>query len=304
MWVESELGQGSTFFFTLQVEPMPSKPRPFLSSAVSNLAGKRLLVVDDNATSRRILTTLATGWGMSTCAASSGDEALGWLRAKEPFDVAVLDMQMPAMDGGMLAIEIRRLRSVGQLPMVMLSSLGNRELVTDPSLFAVYLTKPTKASQLFDTLVDVLHAREFDEAQVFRPVDLPVAAAKHPERVLIAEDNAVNQKVALFILAKLGYRADVAADGREVLQALERQAYDIILMDVHMPEMDGLETTRRIRQADAPDRPWIVALTANAMYGDRELCLAAGMDDYISKPIKPEEMATALGRARPRRPVA
>ena len=118
--------------------------------------------------------------------------------------------------------------------------------------------------------------------------------------MLIAEDNAVNQKVALYILAKLGYRADVAADGKEVLHALDRQSYDIILMDVHMPEMDGLEATRRIRQRDAATRPWIIALTANAMYGDRELCLAAGMDDYISKPIKPEEMATALGRAKVR----
>jgi len=300
MWVESEVGRGSTFSFTLAVEAMPSKPRPYLGAGVSSLAGKRLLVVDDNATSRRILTTLATGWGMSTRAASSGDEALAWLRNGEPFDVAVLDMQMPAMDGGTLAIEIRRLRSVGQLPMVMLSSLGHREFIEDPSLFAVYLSKPTKSSQLFDTLIEVLQAREFDEAHVFQATDLPAAPIRHPERVLIAEDNAVNQKVALFILAKLGYRADVAADGKEVLDALRRQSYDIILMDVHMPEMDGLEATRRIRQADPPDRPWIIALTANAMYGDRELCLAAGMDDYISKPIKPEEMATALGRTKSR----
>jgi PAS domain S-box-containing protein len=300
MWVESEVGKGSTFFFTLAVESLPSKPRPYLGTGVGNLAGKRLLVVDDNATSRRILTTLATGWGMSTRAASSGEEALGWIRENEAFDVAVLDMQMPAMDGGMLAIEIRRHRSVGQLPMVMLSSLGHRGSIADPTLFAVYLTKPTKSSQLFETLVEVLEAREFEEARIFQPADLPAAPAKHSERVLIAEDNAVNQKVALYILAKLGYRADVAADGKEVLEALGRQSYDIILMDVHMPEMDGLEATRRIRQANAADRPWIIALTANAMYGDRELCLAAGMDDYISKPIKPEEMASALGRVKSR----
>jgi PAS domain S-box-containing protein len=300
MWVESELGRGSTFFFTLTVEAMPSKPRPYLGAGVSTLAGKRLLVVDDNATSRRILTTLATGWGMSSRAASSGEEALAWLRADEPFDVAVLDMQMPAMDGGMLAKEIRRWRGVAQLPLVMLSSLGHREHIEDPSLFAICLSKPTKSSQLFDALVDVLHARDVDLPHPFQPSDLPAAPVRHAERVLIAEDNAVNQKVALFILAKLGYRADVAADGKEVLEALGRQAYDIVLMDVHMPEMDGLEATRRIRQANAPDRPWIIALTANAMYGDRELCLAAGMDDYISKPIKPEEMAAALGRAKPR----
>src|ERR1700722_4134881 len=154
--------------------------------------------------------------------------------------------------------------------MVMLSSLGHREFIEDPSLFAVYLSKPTKASQLFDPLVEVLQAREFEEAHVFQATDLPAVPVKHPERVLIAEDNAVNQKVALFILAKLGYRADVAADGREALRALGRQPYDIILMDVHMPEMDGLEATRRIRKQYAADRPWIIALTANAMYGDRE----------------------------------
>ncbi len=302
MWVESEVEKGSTFSFTLLVEAVPSKPRPYLGPAVSHLAGKRLLVVDDNATSRRILTALATGWGMSIRAASSGEEVLGWLRNGEAFDVAVLDMQMPTMDGSMLAREIRTLRDAEQLPLIMLSSLGHREHSGDPSLFAAYLAKPAKPSQLFETLSEVLQARELDSAQVFQPGDVAEPAIRRAERVLVAEDNAVNQKVALFILAKLGYRADVAADGREALAALGRQAYDIVLMDVHMPEMDGLEATRRIRAGNPPNRPWIIALTANAMYGDRELCLAAGMDDYISKPIKPGELATALGRAQPGAP--
>jgi len=303
MWVDSQVGQGSTFWFTLAVEALPSKPRPYLASGKTQLAGKRLLIVDDNATSRRILTTLGVGWGMSPHAASSGDEALAWLRDGDGFDVAVLDMQMPAMDGAMLAVEIRRLRDATQLPLVLLSSLGQRDLLGDPSLFSVCLTKPAKPSQLFDALAEVLYARELEATQAFPTVNLPSAAVTHAERVLVAEDNPVNQKVALFILARLGYRADVAADGREALAALRRQTYDIVLMDVHMPRMDGLEATREIRRHGVLPQPWIIALTANAMYGDREICLEAGMDDYISKPIKPDEIAAALNRARPR-PVA
>jgi CheY-like chemotaxis protein len=299
MWVESEVGVGSTFFFTLAVESVPSKPRPYLGTGLGHLAGKRLLVVDDNATSRRILTRLAAGWDMAARAASSGEEALGWLRANEAFDVAVIDMQMPAMDGGMLAVEIRRLRDAAQLPLIMLSSVGQGDLVIDRSLFAAHLSKPTKSAQLLEALVEALQARGAEDAPGFQPSDLVTAPVLHPERVLIAEDNVVNQKVALFMLAKMGYRADVAANGREALEALGRQPYDIVLMDVHMPEVDGIEATRQIRLANPAHRPWIIALTANAMYGDRELCLAAGMDDYVSKPIKPEEIGTAMGRAKP-----
>ncbi len=299
MWVESQVGVGSTFFFTLAVESVPPRPRPYLGTGLGHLAGKRLLVVDDNATSRRILTRLAAGWDMAARAASSGEEALGWLRANEAFDVAVVDMQMPAMDGGMLAVEIRRLRDAAQLPLIMLSSVGQGELVIDRSLFASHLFKPTKSAQLLEALVEALQAHGADDAPGFQPSDLVAAPVLHPERVLIAEDNVVNQKVALFMLAKLGYRADLAANGREALEALGRQPYDIVLMDVHMPEVDGLEATRQIRQANPAHRPWIIALTANAMYGDRELCLAAGMDDYVSKPIKPEEIGAAMGRAKP-----
>jgi PAS domain S-box-containing protein len=299
MWVESEVGKGSTFSFTLAVESVPSKPRPYLGTGLGYLAGRRLLIVDDNATSRRILTRLAGGWDMAARAAASGEEALAWLRAGEVFDVAVLDMQMPAMDGGMLAREIRQLRDAGQLPLIMLSSIGQRDLAIDPSLFAACLAKPAKSSQLLEALVGVLEARGLEETPGFQPSDLPAPPVLHTERVLIAEDNAVNQKVALFLLAKLGYRADLAADGRQALAALARESYDIVLMDVHMPEVDGLEATRQIRAAHPAHRPWIIALTATAMYGDRELCLAAGMDDYVSKPIKPEEIAAALARARP-----
>jgi CheY-like chemotaxis protein len=200
----------------------------------------------------------------------------------------------------MLAREIRRLRDRTQLPLILLSSLGQHELISDRTLFAAYLTKPAKPSQIFDTLAQ-LFKEDGGRAGSAAPLALmPAGPIKHAEHVLLAEDNAVNQKVALHMLNKLGYRADIAANGHEVMDAVRRQPYDVILMDVQMPEMDGLEATRRICQSwpAASDRPWIVALTANAMQGDRETCLAAGMDDYISKPIKIDELAAALERAR------
>jgi len=298
MWVESEEGVGSTFSFTIVVDALVSKPRLFLATGKGQLEDKRLLIVDDNATNRRILTGFANGWGMSARAAASGAEALACLAAGEEFDAAVLDLQMPEMDGGMLAAEIRKHRTAGELPFVLLSSLGRREFVSRPELFAAFLTKPVKPSLLFEALVDLFHVH--DVHKVLRhALPEPGNAARRSERVLLAEDNAVNQKVAVSMLAKLGYRADVAANGKEVLEALERQAYDIVLMDVHMPEMDGLEATRQIRgrQRAGTARPWIIALTANAMQGDRALCLAAGMDDYISKPITLDELIAGMVRA-------
>jgi CheY-like chemotaxis protein len=303
MWVESVAGKGSTFHFTIMVEAVGSKPRTYLIARKSQLKGKRLLVVDDNATNRRILTSLAESWNMPVRAASSGAEALTWLRDNEIFDVVILDMHMPEMDGLMLAREIRKLDHSPRLPLVMLSSLGQRDLLAEKDLFDAYLTKPAKPEQVLETLAKVLR----DDSQVRPPTMHPfitqphaMPTTFHAEHVLLAEDNAVNQKVALLILAKLGYRADLAANGLEVLDAVDRQPYDVILMDVQMPEMDGLEAARRIR-ASTPDsalRPFIIALTANAMQGDRELCMEAGMDDYITKPIKLDELGAALGRAR------
>jgi PAS domain S-box-containing protein len=299
MWAESVEGRGSTFFFTITVESVASKPRPYLAVSKATLAGKRLLVVDDNATNRRILTTLAASWGLNVRAAATGAEALGWIKGGESFDAAVLDMQMPEMDGTMLAQELRRICEPPTPPLVLLSSLGQRDLVGDHSLFAAYLTKPAKPALLFDTL-SALFQNHPAASAVSMPPFATAAEITHSERVLLAEDNAVNQKVALLMLRKLGYRADVAANGLEVIDALRRQAYDIILMDLQMPEMDGLEATRAIRAgwAGAPAQPWIVALTANAMQGDRELCLGAGMDDYVTKPLKFEELTAAFNRAQ------
>ncbi|MEY4939505.1 MAG: hypothetical protein RIQ93_1240, partial [Verrucomicrobiota bacterium] len=289
MRVESEVGKGSTFTFTVFVDAVESRSRSWPQSGRSPLAGRHLLVIDDNATSRRILNELAGGWGMSARAATSGAEALGWLLAGEVFDVAILDLHMPEMDGMRLAREIRQLRDAAKLPLVLLTSHVGRENVAEPSLFAAFLTKPAKPNQLFDALCGLFK----DEPALARSlsayplVAAAAAAPMRPERVLLAEDNAVNQKVASLILAKLGYRTDIVADGNEVLEAVQRQHYDIIVMDVQMPEMDGLTASRRIHRLwpNREDRPWIIALTANAMQGDREACIAAGMDDYISKPV-------------------
>ena len=196
-------------------------------------------------------------------------------------------MHMPEMDGVTLAREIRRLRDPSSMPLVMLLSLGERDIAAESQLFVAYLTKPARPAQLFDMV-----------AGLFRQE--AAATASRTERLLLAEDNIVNQKVALLMLAKLGYRADIVANGHEALEAVRRQHYDVVLMDVQMPEMDGLEASRQIvaQWRNRRDRPWIIALTANAMQGDRELCLAAGMDDYITKPMKTEELSAAMDRAR------
>ncbi|MBI5714937.1 MAG: response regulator [Chloroflexi bacterium] len=302
MWAESEgLGKGSTFHFTIRAETVPAVASAHLAMTPSPLKEKRVLIVDDNATNRMILIKQIGSWGMNPQAVSSGQEALAIIDRGESFDLALLDMQMPEMDGMMLARAIRERRDAKQLPMVMLTSMGSREDGVN-ELFAAFLTKPVKASQLYNVLAEVLAASP--KKKVTGTLQLPetqfdlTLGERCPLRVLLAEDNLVNQKLALRMLERFGYRADMVANGLEVLQALDRQEYDLILMDVQMPEMDGLEATRQIRsQYAAHKQPRIVAMTANAMQGDREECLAAGMNDYISKPIKVAELMTALERS-------
>jgi len=296
--VESEPGRGSTFRFHVVVEAVASRSRPPLGSPRAALTGRRLLVVDDNATNRRILSQLALSWGIVAVAAESGADALAILARGETFDFAILDMQMPGMDGVMLAQVIRARYSAAELPLVLLTSLGQQDPADNQKLFAACLTKPAKPGHILDTLAQ-LNTREV-AASPSTPVAPPTRpGALRAERVLVAEDNSVNQKVALHMLSRLGYRADSAGNGHEVLEAVARQHYDIILMDVQMPEMDGLEATRRLRAAQVNgNRPWIIALTAGAMQGDREGCLDAGMDDYITKPIKLADLTAALAQAR------
>ena len=300
--VQSEPGQGSVFRVSVLARAaVADEPADFLQRNVPALVGKRLLIVDDNLTNRRILTRLAMRWGMLPSTLPSALEALDRIRHGESYDAAVLDMSMPGIDGLELAVEIRRRRSAEELPIVMLTSLGQRHALADEQRagLAAFLSKPIKASALFATLVAVVQGRRRAAPAEPPPAAGPqLLAASLPLRVLVAEDNAVNQRVALRLLQRLGYQADVAANGLEVIDAVERQAYSVVLMDIQMPEMDGLQAARWIRQRRGPQGlPRIIAMTANAMPGDREAYLAAGLDGYVAKPIEPDELAAALRQA-------
>src|SRR6266487_2537027 len=303
IWAESRVREGSAFHFTIQAEQAPTLAPVHEHGAPPQLHGRRVLIVDDNATNRHILVSQAESWGMLARDTASPAQALEWIRRGDPFDLAILDMHMPEMDGGTLAEEIRRYRDARELPLVMLTSLGSWGELRGGVEFAASLTKPIKPSQLYDTLMSVFGATPAG-VQAPAPREGPVeepAEQRMPLRILVAEDNVVNQQLALLLLGKLGYRADVTADGLAALQALEREPYDVVLMDVQMPTMDGLEATRRIHQQwSEGQRPHVIAATANAMQEEREACLAAGMDDYLPKPIRVEELAAALGRCRPR----
>jgi GAF domain-containing protein/CheY-like chemotaxis protein len=306
MWAESDgPGTGSTFFFTIEaaIAQLPGARRRDFVGTQPELLGKRLLVVDDNATNRRILALQSAKWGMRARETESPAEALRWLAAGEAFDLAILDMHMPEMDGVELARRARALRPA--LPLVLFSSIGRREGSDADRLFDAYLSKPIHQSHLFDTLVGLLArdavARPAVE-QVAKPKIDAGLAARHPLRILLAEDNVVNQKLALRLLQQMGYRADLASNGIEAVESVQRQTYDVVLMDVQMPELDGLDATRRICSLVPPgERPRIVAMTANAMQGDRDACLAAGMDDYVTKPIRVDALVEALGLVTPRR---
>jgi CheY-like chemotaxis protein len=301
MWAESTLGEGTVFHFSVQAELAEGAvdAAEGLRSTEPQLKGRQVLIVDDNDTNRRILSLQVKGWGMSPRDTHSPLQALEWIRQGEAYDVAVLDMHMPDMDGVSLAREMRKHRDADDLPLILFTSLGRREVDADDLDFAAYLTKPIKPSQLLDALMAVFAGQPSRPARIApeSPRIDPDLAARHPLRILLAEDNAVNQKLAIRLLQQMGYRADVAANGLEVLDSLSRQSYDVVLMDVQMPEMDGLEASREInRQWSQSERPRIVAMTANAMQGDRERCIEAGMDDYISKPVRVKELMDALTR--------
>ena len=303
MWVQSKEGVGSIFNFTIVASSAPNFSLKKEDESLKDLAGKRLLIVDDNATNRQLLTLQSQSWGMFTFAVKSGLQALEWIRKGTLFDIAILDMQMPQMDGLTLAREIRKHPSCKKLPLVMLSSLNKQEIAKQAAdvKFAALLNKPIKKNQLYNIMSSIFASAERLEIQKLSP-ELEGSAVKlaeqFPLRILLAEDNVVNQKVALLILQKFGYRADIAGNGLEVLEALRRQFYNVVLMDMQMPEMDGLTATRAICEEWTPTkRPYIIAVTANAMLGDREKCLAAGMSDYIAKPIRKNELFEALKKA-------
>ena len=242
--VESEQKKGSTFRISLPVTAADVPAKIALDEGLPHLAGKRILIVDDNATNREIVTRHARSWGMEPVAVELPAAALELIAQGEPFDVAVLDMMMPEMDGLALAGEIRQHRDEPELPLLLLTSLGRLPQLQSGGVFSAQLAKPLKASQLYNTLVQLLTAGRAGEEEVEAVTD--GKRARSALRILLAEDNPMNQKVALRLLERLGYSADVATNGLEAIEALERQPYDVVLMDVQMPHLDGLDATRQI----------------------------------------------------------
>ncbi len=292
-------GEGSVFHLVVDLpvaEPgaVATTRRPRIEA---DLSGRSVLIVDDNATNRRILVAQTARWGMVPRETASPLEALAWVERGDRFDVALVDLQMPELDGTDLAMRFQTsdpaTAGAAPMPVVILSSIGARS--REGTGVAAWLAKPVKPSALHDAIATILLG-----GPAIEPASSGAEAgevARRTTRLLLAEDNAVNQKLAIRLLAQLGYEVDVAGDGREAIGAIERGGYDVVLMDVQMPELDGLEATRQIRGRWGAEGPWIVAMTANAMSGDREACLAAGMNDYLSKPIRPAELAAALDRA-------
>ncbi|MGD1910467.1 MAG: response regulator [Rivularia sp. (in: cyanobacteria)] len=295
MWVESTPKIGSTFYFSIVAQSAPNNRIVNLEDIQPHIAGKRLLVVDDNPTNRQILTLQMQKWGIIVLTAASGLEALELINSSEKFDMAMLDMRMPQMDGLTLAERIHSISGYEQFPLVILSSVDRltQQQIAAKSEYVTLLSKPIKQSQLYDTCVRILCGKQISilSNKCSTSKFDSKLSQKLPLRILLVEDMPLNQKVALHMLQRLGYCADVASNGLEALYSLRRQNYDIVFMDVQMPEMDGLQATRHICKEWAPgSRPWIVAITANAMQGDREECLNAGMNDYISKPIRIEAL--------------
>ena len=296
LWVESEPGVQTRFYFSFATEAAP----PVESAAAEErpeLRGKHALLVDDNVTNLRILSLQAERWGMVPRACESPGSAIALIEAGEHFDVVITDMHMPEMDGVAFGRKVRALRT--HLPIVLLSSVSIRQ-TPDAQLFASVLTKPARQLALFDALVAALPAAKLVERTPdSRVSQFDVALAERmPLRILLAEDNEVNRKVALRMLKGFGYDADVAGNGLEAIAAVQRQPYDLVLMDIQMPEMDGLEATRRIvRDVPFELRPRIVAMSANALREDADAAVAAGVDDYVVKPISVPMLRAALERS-------
>ena len=296
IWVESEVGKGSRFSFTILAtrgSALPASIAARIDGPQPQLGGRRVLIVDDHPASRTSLKRQAEAWGLAPIVAESGPDALARIQKGERFDIGIIDMQMQRMGGATLAAEIRKIVSAPTMPLVGLLTPGLRD-APHPEMFAASVTKPIKASKLYDAVIDLLASQPAEPARA-ATMQGELLADRHPLRVLVAEDNAVNQKVALAMLRSFGYRADLASDGAEAVAAVRRVPYDVVFMDLQMPELDGMGATKQIiAEHPAGRRPRIVALTANAFEEDRDACLAAGMDDYVSKPLKADALEAAL----------
>lgn len=304
IWVESELGTGSTFHFTarfgLSAEPVQRR----LPAEVTRLCGLPVLAVDDNPTNLRVLQAMLTRWGMKPAVATSGKQGLAMLRqaqqAGEPFALVLLDNMMPEMDGFAFVEHIQQHPELVGATLMMVSSAGRREDAQRcrEAGVSAYMTKPIRRAELMDSILRALSLKESetDSARLARHASRSHCARRL--QILLAEDSLVNQKLAVRVLEKRGHAVAVAGNGLEALAALEQQSFDVVLMDVHMPEMDGLEATAAIRAKERSTRGHvpIVAMTAAAMKGDRERCLQAGMDDYVSKPLQPKDLFDVVER--------
>ena len=299
IWVKSKEKQGSTFYFTIKTKVSKVvPPKVFLKSSTPALKNKRVLIVDDNETNLHILTLQCKNWGMMPRTTRNPKDAVKWIINNDPFDIAILDMLMPDMDGLELTKEIRKYRDKKSLPVVILSSGGSQDI--DKKEINEYLnaivSKPIKQAQLYKMLMSILGptidaTEKKKEKEVYQTNQETKPNKKRlseeiPLKVLVAEDNIINQKLIVKILSQLGYQSDVVSNGIEAIDELKRVRYDLVFMDVQMPEMDGIEATKYIVQNwNSEERPFIIAMTANVLQGDKEKCINAGMDDYLSKPV-------------------
>jgi len=300
MWVESEVGKGTTFHCTIRLPIAAETTPPVTVRPSAEMSGRRALVVDDSATNRQILLFHLARWGMAVREATNGSDAVKLLKAGEKFDLCLMDMQMPGMTGLDVASIWRHRHPESKLPFLFLTSLGHTELrrAVEALGSSRLLFKPAKPAQMYAMMQELLNPQAAPHADEHLIAATTRAGIGAQPAILLAEDNVVNQAVAKRMLQKLGCRADIVASGSEAIAALKQRAYDVVLMDVQMPDLDGYEATEQLRILLPPEsQPWVIALTANALKGDREKCLAAGMNDYISKPVRLADLEAALQRA-------
>jgi CheY-like chemotaxis protein len=290
IWVESEIAKGSTFHFSIVSEALPENEASFSEDLI--LSGKRVLIVEGNESVRNMVAKFVLSWKMNMTAVTSGKEALDILM-RESYEFVIIDSVLPDIDGQDLARKIK-LGVRSNAFIIIMSPIGS--MVQRYSFVSGWLNKPVKPLLLRNLLINLQMPQKGEMANVINSQhDVATPAKDHPLAILLAEDNPVNQKVALSMLKRLGYKADVAANGFEVLKSLEVRAYDVILMDIQMPEMDGLDVTRCIRKRkEITEQPCIIAMTAYALEGDRQECLDAGMNEYLRKPIQIGELKLAL----------
>ena len=293
LWAESEINNGATFYFTIKMKNSSDvKPKMHIRGNLSKLIGQTVLIVDDNQTNLQILKLHFESWGMKPLLTNSGAEAMNLVSGMADLPViAILDMQMPVMDGIQLAQNFKADGLLSKIPLILLSSTGDMEIIPQ-GLFVSRLSKPIKLKSLFDEVLNVVSELTRKTKMEDNIFVLDQGLGKRlPLRILIAEDNLVNQKLTISLLNLMGYRVDAVENGKEVLEILEEKDYDIILMDIQMPEMNGIEATEKlIETIPLNKQPKVIALTANAMVGDRDKCLEAGMVDYMAKPVKINEL--------------